>query len=679
MASVLSRYTRRTVLSGRVQRALAGTVRAYAHNLLVCALDAGAEVETGIHRFRQLIVQKRAPGDLVAGRRTQAWFRAWKKRPRAPLRVPAPAREIARNLSVLRELLGLTPPESSLLLFLVVMRALPPLRETVESLADYGALDDFELFAAASGIDPAEVRRALAWNGRLHAAGLIERSTEPFHDEFSAMGNLPELLLTPGLTAARLVERTLPEAERASLSLDDFAAIAESARMAVALVTAARRARAAGVNLLLHGPTGTGKTEFARLLARESGLKLYLAGAFDDKGESPEARRRLSLLLLGNRLFANAEAMLLFDELEDLFEAELGRARMSKQWFNRMLETNPVPTVWITNATAGIDPAFLRRFSFAIEFRPPGARQRARILARHLGETPLPPPEVDAIAQRFEVAPAQLRAAVTAARLIAPSVDRRTLEQLIEPVDELLRGGRAASAAQFDAASYRIDVLNASEDLAALADRLAAWREGGRGLSMCVHGPPGTGKSEYARYLASRMDRPVVCRRASDLESCWLGETEKNIRDAFSEALAERALLLFDEADSWLCDRRAAVRSWEVTQVNEFLQQLESFPGIVVCTTNLWGNLDAASLRRFVFKVEFRYLKPEGAARLLETMFGVRARTERLPPLAPGDFAAVARRIGALGGPVGTEDVLRFLESEASARTSAPRPAGFAW
>src|SRR5438874_2587587 len=98
--SVLSRFTRRSVLSGRVQRALAGPVRAYAHNLLVCGLEAGAttEIESGLHRFRQLIVQKRASQELVAGRRTQAWFRAWKKRPRAPVRVPAPAADVSGNL-----------------------------------------------------------------------------------------------------------------------------------------------------------------------------------------------------------------------------------------------------------------------------------------------------------------------------------------------------------------------------------------------------------------------------------------------------------------------------------------------------------------------------------------------------------------------------------------------------
>lgn len=90
-----------------------------------------------------------------------------------------------------------------------------------------------------------------------------------------------------------------------------------------------------------------------------------------------------------------------------------------------------------------------------------------------------------------------------------------------------------------------------------------------------------------------------LTKRVSDIESCWVGVTEQNIADAFEEARKDGAVLLFDEADSFLLDRRSATRSWEMTKVNEFLQQMEVFPGVVACTTNLMDTLDQASLRRF--------------------------------------------------------------------------------
>ena len=65
-----------------------------------------------------------------------------------------------------------------------------------------------------------------------------------------------------------------------------------------------------------------------------------------------------------------------------------------------------------------------------------------------------------------------------------------------------------------------------------------------------------------------------------------MGETEQNLAKAFQEAEEMRAVLLLDEVDGLLQDRRQATRSWEVSQVNEFLVQMESFNGVMVATTN---------------------------------------------------------------------------------------------
>lgn len=74
-----------------------------------------------------------------------------------------------------------------------------------------------------------------------------------------------------------------------------------------------------------------------------------------------------------------------------------------------------------------------------------------------------------------------------------------------------------------------------------------------------------------------------MVRRASDLLSCWVGATEQNIARAFEEARKDDAVLLIDEADSFLQDRRGAGHSWEVTQVNEVLTQMENFEGGLYC------------------------------------------------------------------------------------------------
>jgi SpoVK/Ycf46/Vps4 family AAA+-type ATPase len=134
----------------------------------------------------------------------------------------------------------------------------------------------------------------------------------------------------------------------------------------------------------------------------------------------------------------------------------------------------------------------------------------------------------------------------------------------------------------------------------------------------------------------------------------WVGGTEKNIADAFLEAKEEEAVLVFDEVDSFLSDRTQANQSWEVTQVNEMLVQMENFEGIFIATTNLMDNLDKASLRRFDLKLEFDYLKAEQSwkmflsyckdLKLAKPSASFKRGVESLRYLTPGDFAAVVRQ-----------------------------------
>ena len=152
--------------------------------------------------------------------------------------------------------------------------------------------------------------------------------------------------------------------------------------------------------------------------------------------------------------------------------------------------------------------------------------------------------------------------------------------------------------AEFDPALVR-----SKTDPVQLADRFARW--GARRVSLCLSGPPGTGKSAFVRYLAERMGLEVEQKRASDLLSMWVGGTEKQIAAAFAQAREDRHFLVFDEADSLLADRRLAHRSWEVSQVNEMLTWMEKPPVAVRlhhqfrANTSMWPRC-----RRFDFKIE---------------------------------------------------------------------------
>ena len=156
--------------------------------------------------------------------------------------------------------------------------------------------------------------------------------------------------------------------------------------------------------------------------------------------------------------------------------------------------------------------------------------------------------------------------------------------------------------------------------------------------------------------MADLLDKPIIVKRASDLLSMWMGRTEENIAEMFREAQEDGALLLLDEADSFLQDRRGAHRSWEITQVNELLTQMECFRGLFLCATNFMDSLDAAVLRRFSFKIRFDYLtRAQREKCFLRTLRDVGCSIEKLPAgvstalarlanLTPGDFTVVRER-----------------------------------
>ncbi|MDP3512504.1 MAG: AAA family ATPase, partial [Sulfuritalea sp.] len=199
--------------------------------------------------------------------------------------------------------------------------------------------------------------------------------------------------------------------------------------------------------------------------------------------------------------------------------------------------------------------------------------------------------------------------------------------------------------------------------------------------SLCLYGLPGTGKTQFAEHLALELGKPILIKHASELFDKYLGESEKRIAEAFDRAEEEGAILLLDEADSFLRDRTRSEHGWEVSTVNELLQRMERFEEIFICTTNLFSQVDVAALRRFTFKLEFLPLTLEQrwAMFLNETGLRGKALPEKrqsayeeqlafMQDLTPGDFATVKRQCLLLGEELSPEAWLTQLELEVVAK-----------
>jgi SpoVK/Ycf46/Vps4 family AAA+-type ATPase len=238
--------------------------------------------------------------------------------------------------------------------------------------------------------------------------------------------------------------------------------------------------------------------------------------------------------------------------------------------------------------------------------------------------------------------------------------------------------GKAPRPEQCTSDEFCRDLVNADVDVDALLSKVAGAGAAPR-FSICLFGPPGTGKSALARELARKMGLEHIQKRYSDIASKWLGESEQNIARAFEEAIESNAVLIFDEADSLLGDRQRAQHSWEISQVNEMLTWMESHPLPFVCSTNLMTHLDAASLRRFTFKIRFDYLRPEQVRTAFQHFFGLLPSEPLagLNRLTPSDFTVVRGKAKILGTIGNAAELVEMLRSEQAAKPDFVRPIGF--
>jgi len=151
-----------------------------------------------------------------------------------------------------------------------------------------------------------------------------------------------------------------------------------------------------------------------------------------------------------------------------------------------------------------------------------------------------------------------------------------------------------------------------------------------QGFACLFYGAPGTGKTETVNQLARKTGRDVMMIDVSKIKSCWVGESEKNIKAAFDryrryvEKSEVAPILLFNEADAVLGIRtegaERAVDKMENSIQNIILQEMEQLNGIMIATTNLTRNLDKAFERRFIYKIEFERPSVEVKLAIWQTM-----------------------------------------------------------
>jgi len=609
-----------------------------------------------------------------------------------------PPRLLVQNIARLGALIGLSEVDQQILAFAVMLQTEQLLDSTAEYLGEMSSQRVHRVVAVALGLPQISVRRAFEDHGILMRSGLLTMcrfGTNSLRDKLNLLSDrFADTVMSSVDDPIKFLRDTVLPSTPGHLRQEDFAHLNLSTRVLAPYLQKCVRQRRTGVNILVHGRPGTGKSQFAKLIASELGCTLFEVSGEDGDGDPLTGASRLRSFRAAQSVLARSCALILFDEIEDVFESasaadrlEASPAKGRKAWINRVLETNPVPTFWLANSISGVDSAFVRRFDMILEFPVPPRAQREKFI-REACDNLVSDFGVRRLADCDELAPAVVARAAAVVRFVGDKLPQRdrgeVLQQLVNQT--LLAQGHAEvlGAAENDLPNtYDPTFIRTEPGLDEIAQGVAKAGS----ARICLYGPPGTGKTAWAKWLASTLGRPLNLRRASDLMSKWLGQTEKNIAEMFRRAKAEGAILLIDEVDSFLQERRGASRSWEVTQVNEMLTQMEAFEGIFLASTNLVEGLDEASLRRFDLKVRFDYMAPGQAwalfVRQAESMGlhpadgELRQRIVALDQLTPGDFATVARqhRFRPLAAVIELADAL--VNEVAMKRHRVARPIGF--
>jgi SpoVK/Ycf46/Vps4 family AAA+-type ATPase len=576
------------------------------------------------------------------------------------------------NVAEIKEIFGLSNAEASVLQFFTEFHSCVGFHIHHASFSrslNFSSLGT--LLSAITGEDEDEVRKALDPEGLLFKSRLLWKwIPEPFAltdvKVISYVGNALESVYDTqkGPIKEQILSKFFREASQSKLGMADFSHLDEHISSITKYLKTSMEEKRVGVNVLFYGPPGTGKSQLTRVIAQYIGVPLLeiTENEHSTKGATAEERlvKYFTTQWVSEKM--RSKSLVLFDEVEgviaeDSLKGEKGKKIPLKGWLNRILETNTKPTFWVSNSVWKMDNATLRRFDYVLEVPIPPAKVRQRILGACTADLSVEQQWVTDLATKNPLTPADMDRAAKLAR----SIGAENVEVVME---NFLKSSLASRYHKFvgvrtddkgkvrQLLGYDISYLNTDWDMSEL---IHALRQEGTGARICLYGPPGTGKSEYVYHLGKEVGRRVILKRMSDLQSMWVGQTEKNIAEAFKEALDEDTILLVDEADSLIRDRSLAKNSWEVSQVNEFLTQMEAFSGILICSTNIIDNFDRASMRRFDLKIKFEYLDADQSWEMFQQTVEYvgcgdaavgewESRVRNIPNLAPGDFAVVCRQ-----------------------------------
>lgn len=461
------------------------------------------------------------------------------------------------------------------------------------------------------------------------------------------------ICFTETATDEQFYEKCLPALKKTELTLKDFKHI-EQLPYLVTLLENALKEKRKGINILLYGKPGTGKTALAKVLIQAVTSEGYEVlntdwkGVFDERfvrsGESGAGNKlRIdNFYLIKQILRQNSKSVILYDEAEDFFRKK-DDISQSKGVVNDVLEENKNPTIWTTNSITCLEESYFRRFTYVLNVEELPRDLYKEMLDKLANKYNLELDEdTENICMQYKPNLGLIDKSFSNFQLSGYD-DQEFLRTNLLDALKGQKYGEDLDPLVNNKFSFYPELLNTSIDLRELTEQIKS--NGRLDFSLLLYGVPGSSKTSFGRYLGEQLGLKVINRNYTELASMYVGETEHNIADLFRDGTRDQALIILDECDVLLRDRAQARASWEVSQTEALLTEMERYEYPFIMTTNLYDTLDPAVMRRILYKVKHDYLTPDQVKLAFKLFFGLTIRENlHLSRLSSGDFAVVKKQ-----------------------------------
>jgi len=611
-------------------------------------------------------------------------------------KTPRLTERLAINVLTLASCLQLNDTAADIIQFTAVMTLNKSLFELVNSYVYYQIDSMAHLLSVLLDIDELSIEAALE---DIWSTGLLISSRLSADEPLMLPSAITRKLVMDKISSStEILDDILVKASLPELTLKHFDYLDIS--LAQQYLSAAIAAKETGVNVLFYGMPGTGKTQLTRILASEIdavllevvpiGNEMWSQKSEFETTETSGALRLQFNQLIQKLLAKTNNTLLVIDECEDLFAYLNGEDRISKEALHRLLETNTLPTIWITNHVNYLDESCLRRFKMIVEFPKPSSASIKTLIDGSLKGLTTSDDFRKELASTKHLTMANIDNAACVVKQVG--FKRKVAEQHISTlIESTLTACGYKHEVQYKAAlKFNLNYLNLSGDFSDLTKLIEATKSYSSARTLLT-GMPGTGKTALINHLAQVLDMELITVRCSDILSKYVGESEQKIARVFKQATESEAILFFDEVDSLLASREGMTQGHEVQLVNELLTQIECFEFPLFAATNFSTRLDKAVMRRFDFKLHFQPLTAQQVKALFCETINYKAtacktntsksisdktitkevniQLDKLNLLTPGDFAIIKRRNQFSAKPMDQQQALELLITENKRKT----------